>query len=337
MDIKQNFSLLHYNTFGIDAKCKMFIEYDTLQELKSLVREYDLKNQLYLHIGGGSNLLFIHDFEGLVLHSRIQGIEIVDNSDTFVLLRVGAGVNWDDFVSYCVSHNLYGAENLSYIPGEVGAAPVQNVGAYGMEAKDIIHQVEVVDAERGDEYIFNNSECDFGYRHSKFKTEWKNRYFVHHVIFKMQKQGTLKLEYGKIKEAMSTYPKINLQTVRQAIISIRKNKLPDPHNVGSAGSFFMNPIVSSSIFEDLKSRYSDIPSYPASNGNVKIPAGWLIEQCGWKGKTYKRVGVYPQQALILYNCGGATGQEVEELSSVICKDVLERFGITIRPEVCFIM
>lgn len=336
MDIITAHSLIDNNTFGIDAKCDSFIEYQTLEDLIQIVKSGKLSNQKYLHIGGGSNLLFLNDFNGLILHSQIKGIEVIAENETETTLRVGAGVCWDDFVAYCVDKNLYGAENLSYIPGEVGASPVQNVGAYGVEAKDIITRVEVVDAETGECKVIENKDCGFSYRHSNFKDIWKNRYFVHHVIFSLKKDSTLKLDYGNIKGALSQFDVINLKTVRAAIIDIRKNKLPDPKDIGSAGSFFMNPIVKLDVFKKIQERYPNVPFYTVSDDLVKIPAGWMIEKCGWKGKKYKHVGVYEKQALILINCGGGTGEEVKELASLICEDVKKEFGIQISPEVCFI-
>lgn len=333
MKIKTNYSLLHNNTFGIDVKCNQFVEYSSVEELQDYIKTGEKAKTL--HIGGGSNLLFLKDFEGTILHCAIKTIELVKDDKASVYLRVGAGVIWDDFVKYCVDNGYYGAENLSYIPGEVGASPVQNVGAYGVEAKDIISKVEVVDTKTAELKVLEAEDCSFGYRFSKFKTEWKDLYFVHHVIFRLSKTESYKLEYGKIKESLGA-EKPCLQSVRNCIVSIRKDKLPEPSEIGSAGSFFKNPIVERAQFEALQKEYPQMPFYNVGENQVKIPAGWLIEQCGWKGKNYKNVGVYEKQSLIIVNRGGAKGSEVEELANIICNDVFTRFSIKISPEVCYI-
>lgn len=334
MKIKSNYSLLHNNTFGIDVKCNQFVEYSSVEELQDYVRSCE-KGSLTLHIGGGSNLLFLKDFDGAILHCTIKNIEKVEEDENSVYLRVGAGVIWDDFVKYCVENGYYGAENLSYIPGEVGASPVQNVGAYGVEAKDLIYKVEVVDTQTAELNVLNAEDCCFGYRFSKFKTDWKGLYYVHHVVFRLSKTESYKLEYGKIKESLGD-KKTSLQSVRDCIVAIRKDKLPEPSEIGSAGSFFKNPIVERAQFEALQKDYPQMPFYNVGENQVKIPAGWLIEQCGWKGKNYKNVGVYEKQSLIIVNRGGAKGSEVEELANIICNDVFTRFSIKISPEVCYI-
>lgn len=334
MIIKSDFSLLRHNTFGIDAKCSRYIEYSSVEELQNIVKMDSGLNHT-LHIGGGSNLLFLNDFNGTILHCDIKTIEIVEEDNTSAYIRVGAGVVWDNFVKFCVDHSYYGAENLSYIPGEVGAAPVQNVGAYGVEAKDIIYKVEVVDTKTAELKVFDAADCCFGYRYSKFKAEWKGAYFVHHVVFKLNKTPSFKLEYGKIKECLDG-KQPTLQTVRDTIIAIRKEKLPEPSEIGSAGSFFKNPIVQRSVFDKLLKEHPNMPFYNVDDNMVKIPAGWLIEQCGWKGRNHKNVGVYEKQSLIIVNRGGATGAEVEELANMIVNDVNTHFGIKISPEVCYV-
>ena len=330
MIIKSDFSLLRHNTFGIDAKCSRYIEYSSVEELQNIVKMDSGLNHT-LHIGGGSNLLFLNDFNGTILHCDIKTIEIVEEDNTSAYIRVGAGVVWDNFVNFCVDHSYYGAENLSYIPGEVGAAPVQNVGAYGVEAKDIIYKVEVVDTKTAELKVFDAADCCFG----KFKAEWKGAYFVHHVVFKLNKTSSFKLEYGKIKECLDGRQP-TLQTVRDTIIAIRKEKLPEPSEIGSAGSFFKNPIVQRSVFDKLLKEHPNMPFYIVDDNMVKIPAGWLIEQCGWKGRNHKNVGVYEKQSLIIVNRGGATGAEVEELANMIVNDVNTHFGIKINPEVCYV-
>lgn len=335
MKIETNFSLLKYNTFGIKASCLFFLNYSTIEELEAFIADEQWKSLPKLHIGGGSNLLFLSDYKGVVLHSSIKTIEKVQENEECVFLRVGSGVIWDDFVAYCVDHNLCGAENLSYIPGEVGASPVQNVGAYGVEAKDIISEVEVIDANTGEKSIYKGAECGFAYRQSNFKGPWKDRFYVHHVVFRLSKEPHFKLEYGRINEVLRG-EKATLKTIREAIISIRKDKLPDPQTIGSAGSFFTNPVVSKAKFNELAKEYDKMPYFELGDDKYKIPAGWLIEQCGWKGKTVKHVGVYEKQSLIIVNHGGAVGSEVAELAEDIKNDVLTRFGIEIKPEVCYI-
>ena len=336
MKVETQYSLLGHNTFGIDVKCDKFIEYSNEEELLQIVKE-EIDNGNVLHIGGGSNLLFLRDFNGTVLHSAIRDMVVVEESEYDVRLRVGAGVKWDDFVACCVKNNYYGVENLSYIPGEVGAAPVQNVGAYGCEAKDIIEEVEVMNTKTGMIEIKKNEECDFAYRHSRFKREWAGLYFVLHVTFRLSKEPKFNLEYGRIREALDAKGvPLSLAAVRDVIVETRKSKLPEPTETGSAGSFFKNPVVDNATYESLKKEYENMPAFDLPDGRVKIPAGWLIEQCGWKGKQYKNAGVYSKQALILVNNGCATGMDVKELSEKIISDVKGHFNIELSPEVCFI-
>lgn len=328
-----DFSLLNYNTFGLNVSCRQFFEYDSVTELKEFIQAKNLAGTNWLHIGGGSNLLFLQDFDGTILHSQIQGIEVVEETETGCFVRVGAGVIWDDFVSWCVENRLGGVENLSLIPGEVGASAVQNIGAYGVEAKDVIYSVETVSTANASQRIFSHDECCFAYRDSLFKRE--NSHIVTHVIFRLQKAAfyNYTLEYGQLKEALSVYPTINLSHIREVIISIRNEKLPDPKVLGNAGSFFKNPVVSKEKLTQLKKEYPAIPHYYAGEESEKIPAGWLIEQSGWKGKSHKRAGVYEKQALVLVNKGGATGSEIRELAGLIQQSVWEKFGVRIEPEV----
>lgn len=293
----------------------------------------------WLHIGQGSNLLFVHDYDGLVLHSLIRSIEEVERTDTQALLRVGGGYNWDKLVDYCVNHGYYGLENLSLIPGEVGASAVQNVGAYGSEAGDFIVRVETVDAYTGAPRVFTHDECRYAYRSSVFKHELRGRYIVTHVTYCLSLSFSPDLQYGAIRHAMDergiAEADLTAQALRNLIIDIRRSKLPDPEETGSAGSFFMNPVVSKEKAESLLRLYPTMPHY-AVEGGVKIPAGWMIEQCGWKGRAMGRAGVYPKQALVLVNLGGACGEDIVRLSDAIRRDVKERFGIEIFPEVNFI-
>ena len=329
-----NYSLLNHNTFGMDVKAKRYVEYDSEDELVQLLSSLQGK---VLHIGGGSNLLFCGDFDGTILHSAIKGIEVVEDveGDDEVLVRVGAGEVWDDFVAWAVAEGYGGVENLSLIPGEVGASAVQNIGAYGVEAKDVIAMVEAVDMASGEKRLFANAECGYAYRQSIFKQELKGKYAITYVIYRLQKQPKLKLEYGNILAALEDKAQVTVADVRRAIIDIRNAKLPDPKVVGNAGSFFMNPVVSREKFLSIQKDYPTMPFYDV-DGGVKIPAGWLIEQCGWKGKSLGRAGVHDKQALVLVNRGGASSEEIVTLCNTICKDVHERFGIDIHPEVNFI-
>ena len=324
-----NYSLLSRNTFGMDVKAKRFVEYDNEEELKALIPT--LSGEV-LHMGGGSNLLFKGDFEGTVLHSAIKGIEVVDESAESALVRAGAGEVWDDFVAWAVERGLGGVENLSLIPGEVGASAVQNIGAYGVEAKDVIALVEAIDLSNGQKRVFGTEECNYAYRQSIFKNALKGKYAITYVTYRLQKQPVLKLDYGNIRAVLGDNGQHTISDVRQAIIDIRNAKLPDPKVQGNAGSFFMNPVVSREKFLSIQKDYPQMPFYEVEGG-VKIPAGWMIDQCGWKGKALGRAGVHDKQALVLVNLGGASSEEIITLCNTICKDVKEKFGIDIHPEV----
>lgn len=319
------------NTFGLDVKAGRWLEYASVEELKALIAEGQISSP-YLHVGSGSNLLFLGDFEGTVLHSAIRSIELVNQDAEKVWLRVGAGVIWDDFVAYCVERGYYGAENLSLIPGEVGASAVQNIGAYGVEVKDLISCVETLDVH-GDRRVFGVEECGYAYRNSVFKRPDMKSFFVTHVTFALNKAEQYTLNYGTIRQELEKYPQIDLTTVRQVIVSIRESKLPDPKVLGNAGSFFMNPIVTRTKYETLLQEYPSMPSYQVDATHVKIPAGWMIEQCGWKGKSLGNAAVHDKQALVLVNCGGATGADIVALSDAVRAAVREKFGVEIHPEV----
>ena len=325
----KDYSLLNHNTFGMDVKAKRFVEYDNEEELKALIPT--LSGEV-LHMGGGSNLLFKGDFEGTVLHSAIKGIEVVDESAESALVRAGAGEVWDDFVAWAVERGYGGVENLSLIPGEVGASAVQNIGAYGVEAKDVIALVEAIDLSNGQKRVFGTEECNYAYRQSIFKNALKGKYAITYVTYRLQKQPVLKLDYGNIRAVLGDNGQHTISDIRQAIIDIRNAKLPDPKVQGNAGSFFMNPVVSREKFLSLQKDYPQMPFYEVEGG-VKIPAGWMIDQCGWKGKSLGRAGVHDKQALVLVNLGGATSDEIITLCNTICKDVYDKFGIDIHPEV----
>lgn len=326
-------SLLKHNTFGIDQSCKALYEPSSTEELKALLPQ--LLDEPLLVIGGGSNLLLTKDFEGNVLHPMMKGIEIAAQQDGSAFVRCGAGEVCDDVIAYTLDHGLFDMENLSLIPGEVGASAVQNVGAYGMEAKDIIYKVEAVEISSGKDYVFTNQELNYSYRQSIFKNEWKGRFVITYVTYRLSTSFTPRLDYGNLRSTLADMNITNptAQDVRKAVIDIRNAKLPDPKIEGNAGSFFMNPIVSREKFELLLAQYPSMPHYNVDAEHEKIPAGWMIDQCGWKGRTLGNAGVHSKQALVLVNKGGASGREVVELCNAVRKDVLDKFGIDIHPEV----
>ena len=329
---QHNYSLKNNNTFGIDCRAAEFIEYDSVEDLQRVIPE--LKGRRVLHIGGGSNLLFTGDFPGVVLHSRIKGIDILDETDETVVIRVGAAEVWDDLVAYAVKNGWNGIENLSLIPGETGAAAVQNIGAYGTEVKDVILSVETLSLENGKMRTFSNAECGYAYRQSVFKKSLKGQYAVISVTMRLSKQFSPNVGYGNIRQALEGR-ELTAANVRQAIIDIRNQKLPDPKVTGNAGSFFVNPVVDADKFNDLRQQYPDMPYYEVEGG-FKIPAGWLIEQAGWKGRALGRAAVHDRQALVIVNLGGASAAEIVRLSERVRKDVFSKFGVSISPEVNFV-
>ncbi len=331
----KNYNLKLHNTFGIEAVADEFLEYYSEEELLQFIEEGRLKGRS-LHIGAGSNLLFVNPiFHGTVLHSLIKGIEIIREDEEHVWVRVGAGEVWDDFVAYCVEHKWYGAENLSLVPGEVGAAAVQNIGAYGVEVKDLITIVETLGLD-GAHRDFQVSECEYAYRDSIFKRPDMKHLFVTHVQFCLSKKEQYHTEYGSIKNEIGKLKEMNIRELRNIIIAIRQSKLPDPLVLGNAGSFFKNPVVSRSKFEELNDQYEHMPYYEIDEAHVKIPAGWLIEQTGWKGQSLGPAAVHDKQALVLVNRGGATGADIVALSDTVRRAVIDKFGIEISPEVNFI-
>ena len=335
-DLK-HYSLLPHNTFGIQANCDRFIDMETEDDVMKLKDMLDDKDMPLLIIGRGSNLLLTDDYHATVLHCSIKGKTIVKEDGNSVLLRCGAGEEWDSIVDYCVAHDWQGIENLSLIPGEVGASAVQNIGAYGTEVKEIIHSIEAVEISTGKKHTFSNEQCEYSYRQSKFKNEWKDRFIITHVTYRLEKSTdyTPKVDYGNIKSELErkgiSMP--TMKDIRDVVISIRKDKLPDPEVEGNAGSFFMNPIVEKATFMNLLEQYPDMPHYNVDSEREKIPAGWMIDQCGWKGKTLGKAGVHDRQALVLVNRGGATGKDILLLCNTIRNDVRQKFGIDIHPEV----
>lgn len=336
MKITPNASLLSYNTFGIDAKADFYIEYDSASDLKDILESDLVKTRKILNIGGGSNLLFLRDFNGVVLHSAIHSIKKVAEDADLVYFEVGSSVIWDEFVAFAVENKLGGVENLSLIPGEVGASAVQNIGAYGVEVQDVIVRVNAVDIETAKIRTFLIEECNYGYRNSVFKNELKGKYIITSVVFKLEKNPVYNLNYLHLENEVLKNGEINLQNIRKTIIAIRESKLPDPKVFGNVGSFFMNPVIPKVHFNFLQEKYPHIPHYYVSETEVKIPAGWLIEQCGWKGKRIGNAGVHDKQALVLVNLGGATGKEIVYLAEQIQLSVKETFGIELNPEVNYI-
>jgi UDP-N-acetylmuramate dehydrogenase len=319
------------NTFGLTVKATRMVTYRTVAELKQYLAD-GRQEEPYLHIGDGSNLLFQGDYEGTVLRSAIQTTELIQEDDTHVLLRVGGGIGWDTFVATCVAQGWYGAENLSLIPGTVGAAAVQNIGAYGVEVCDLIQRVETINAA-GVTRTYEANECRYSYRHSLFKEPAMSQTFVTRVELLLSKKEHYTLDYHALREEAEQQKHLDLATVRRLVIGIRERKLPDPRRLGNAGSFFMNPVISADCYRQLQKEYPRMPHYALASGAVKVPAAWLIEQCGWKGKSCGAAAVYEHQPLVLVNNGGATGDDIIRLSEQIRLSVHQRFGIDIRPEV----
>lgn len=325
------YPLLRHNTFGIDVRAAQFVEFDSEEELVSLIMG-GLQSPL-LTIGAGSNLLFMGDFKGTILHSRIFGAEVVAESDSNVLLRVGSGMNWDNLVAYTVEMGWQGLENLSIIPGEVGASAVQNVGAYGVEAGDFIERVDAIALCDGSKRCFSREECRYSYRNSIFKMEEKDKYVITYVTYRLRKKPEYLLDYANLRELVAAKGSLTPATLREVIKDVRSAKLPDVSELGSAGSFFMNPVVSREHAAELALQYPQMPQYDTADGRKKLSAAWLIDTCGWKGKKVGNVGVYKSQPLVIVNYGGATGEEILNFSMQIVTSVKEKFGVTLVREV----
>jgi UDP-N-acetylmuramate dehydrogenase len=336
MYIYENYSLLKHNTFNLDVKTRWFVEYESEDDLQKLLSDEYFLSQPFWHIGQGSNLLFLGDFEGVIIHSAIKGIEVLKEDETHIWLKTGAAEIWDSFVEYCVEKKWGGIENLSSIPGEAGSSAYQNIGAYGVEASNCICEVHTYSLKTKEKRIFTNKECDYSYRHSFFKKpENKGLYYITHVVYRLSKQPEFKLNYGDLKSYLDG-KEINLQTVREAIISIRESKLPNPKILGNAGSFFINPYMCIPHYESLKKKYPDIPYYPVNDEVVKTSAAWLIDQCGLKGKTMGGAAVYEKQPLVIVNKKNATGEEIAHLAEEIRKAVYEKFKVELQSEVIYI-
>jgi UDP-N-acetylmuramate dehydrogenase len=330
----ENHALKPYNTFGVEASARYFFEFTEPEDLDTFVNSNESWKELPLFVlGGGSNVLFLNHFDGLILHPNIPGIGKVKEDRQNVWLEVGAGENWDDFVKYCVGFQLGGVENLSLIPGLVGAAPVQNIGAYGQEVSEVIELVKGYDLQQKVHVEFPAAACEFGYRDSLFKRELKNRVIITSVVFRLEKFPEFKLNYGQVEEKVNALGEVNLHNIRQAVIDIRTSKLPDVNKLGNAGSFFKNPVVEIVLAEKIRKTYPDLPVYPVDADKAKLAAGWLIEKTGLKGHREGNVGVHEKQALVLVNYGGAKGNEVFNFSEKVKQQVYEKFGVKLEREV----
>lgn len=336
MHVQQNIDLSPFNTFGIQASAKAFTTVRSVLEVQALLQSAVFKEQKVLILGGGSNLLVTQDFNGLVVKIEILGKEIIRETNDHVVLKVGAGENWHALVLYCVDHGWGGVENLSLIPGTAGAAPMQNIGAYGTEMKDVIEEVEAVDIRTRDVHTFSNEACAFGYRDSIFKQQAKGLYIITAITLSLTKQHhALNISYGAVRDTIAAlgYAEPSVKSISDAVIHIRRSKLPDPAVIGNAGSFFKNPTIPATQYAVLQQTAPSVPGYPAEEGMVKVPAGWLIEQCGWKGKRVGNIGVHEHQALVLVNYGGGKGNDIWQLAREIQHSVKEKFNIDIHPEV----
>ena len=335
MNIIKNYPLLKLNTFGVDIKAKYFTSINTINELIELTKTNVFKDLKLLILGGGSNILFTKDFDGLVILNNIKGKEIIDQNQQSIFLKIGAGENWHELVMYCVDNGWGGIENLSLIPGNTGTAPMQNIGAYGVEIKETFIELEALEISSGKIVKFNNSDCEFGYRESVFKNKMKNQYIILNITLELKKNPVLNINYGDVKAILESQNIKNpgIKEVSNAIISIRQSKLPDPKKIGNSGSFFKNPIVSLNQLELIKKKYPNVVNYEINENEFKIAAGWLIERAGWKGKKFNNYGIHEKQALVLVNYGLANGMEIFELSEKIILDIKDKFGITLEREV----
>jgi UDP-N-acetylmuramate dehydrogenase len=336
MTIRENVDLQSLNTFGIKVSASRFVTIKSTEEARTLFQSPIFKNSKHLILGGGSNVLFTKDFDGLVVKVELRGIDIVSENENTLTLKVASGEVWHQFVSYCVERNLGGVENLSLIPGTIGAAPIQNIGAYGVEIRSILTYVEAIEINTGAIRMFSNAECKFGYRDSIFKQHEKGKYLISSITLTLTKRNhQFNTSYGAIEETLKqqgvTEPTV--KSISDAVTHIRKSKLPDPQVVGNAGSFFKNPTIENKLYESIKKDYPTFPSFPSGDGHVKIPAAWLIEQCGWKGKTFDHIGVHKNQALVLVNYGGGDGKKIWQLALDIKASVEQKFNIVLQPEV----
>jgi UDP-N-acetylmuramate dehydrogenase len=333
--IEFDVSLKNFNTFGIDVSSKLFSQAENEDHVRNVIQSTEFMRNSSLILGGGSNVLFTKNFDGIVLRNHIQGIEVIEETKEYVLVKVGGGVVWHDFVLHCIKKGWHGVENLSLIPGNVGASPMQNIGAYGVEIKEVFHELEAIHLQTGEIHYFNNSACEFGYRESVFKNKLKGQYLISRVIYKLSKKGNYTISYGAIEKQLESMgvQELSAKSISDAVIAIRQSKLPDPKKIGNSGSFFKNPIVDKSTYHMVKSNFPDVVAYSAGKGFMKLAAGWLIEKAGWKGKTFDNYGVHKHQALVLVNYGGVSGKEIYDLSAEILDSIKEKFGVQVEREV----
>ena len=334
MQTKKNISLKSYNTFGIEVKAQLLIDIESEEELKQVYQSTELTALPKLVLGGGSNILFTKNQRKAILKINIKGIDVLDQKDHEVRVKVGAGEIWHQFVLWCLDHNLGGVENLSLIPGTVGAAPIQNIGAYGVELKDIFDSLEAYEIKSGKVRFFDKEQCQFDYRNSFFKGPGKDQYVITSVTFKLTTKPRFDVSYGGIQQRLNDKGlQINIRNISESVIHIRQTKLPDPVKIGNAGSFFKNPIIEKPLYDALKLIHEDLPHYPIDSKNIKISAAWLIEQCGWKGKRTDQIGVHDRQPLVLVNYGGGKGLDILKLSEKIRVSIQKKFGVDLKPEV----
>lgn len=338
MNIQEYISLKSYNTFGLEATARYFVEVSTVEMLKEILQNPDFKHLDKLFLGGGSNLLLTKNYEGLVIKIALKGVEKVFEDENAIHIKAGAGEVWHQFVMFCVENHYAGIENLSLIPGTVGAAPMQNIGAYGVEIKDVFHELQALNLETFEIETFNLIACQFGYRESVFKHSLKGKYVIISVTFHLNKVPTFKTAYGDIQKTLAemNVTELSIKAVSDAVILIRRSKLPDPAEIGNSGSFFKNPEIPLSQYKTLIESFPTLPSYPINETTVKVPAGWLIEQAGWKGFRDGQIGVHARQALVLVNYGGGNGNEIKKLAEKVQQSVLDKFGIKLSPEVNYI-
>lgn len=335
MQVSENVLLKSYNTFGIDATARYFAAFSSVEDLQELTAAQHGQQLPQMILGGGSNILFTQDFNGWLLKNEIKGISVVKEDNDYVYVKAGAGENWHQFLVHCIGLNLAGLENLSLIPGNVGASPMQNIGAYGVEIKDVFHELEALHLQDNHLVTFNNTDCHFGYRESVFKKEYRGQFAILSVTYRLSKQPHFNTSYGAINEELQrmNVSDLSIQAISQAVINIRSSKLPDPAKIGNAGSFFKNPTISKEQYTALHAAFPQLVAYPVANEQFKLAAGWLIEQCGWKGYRKGDAGVHAKQALVLVNYGHAKGNEIYDLSQEILDSVVEKFGVLLEREV----
>jgi len=332
MQIEKNISLKKYNSFGVHVNAELFAEVKTIEDLKELFRRREYLENRSLILGGGSNILFTENYDGIVIKNSLEGIRVVSEDESSILIEAAGGENWDSLVEYCVKRQYWGLENLSLIPGTAGAAPIQNIGAYGAELTDVFDHLYGYDLHTSDERKFSNEQCRFSYRNSIFKNELKGKFIITSIVLKLSKVPAPNLRYAELKKEVGGGP-INISHIRETVCNIRQRKLPDPEYIGNAGSFFKNPVVSISEYDTLKKEFPGLPGFSSTSDRIKISAGWLIEQCGLKGLKHGNAGVYEKQALVFVNYGGAAGKEILELAEIVKNAVLQKFKIELASEV----